>query len=197
MKPKCNQTKSLDVGLPSPDLLREWLEWADQDYVAARVLLKYGTAMLWFPAVFLAHRALEKYLKAVLVSYGKRVGNKKQKGDAWGHDLEGLAQKCKGVIPESSNTSNTLTSRDFVSCLRKFAQYYSEIRYPTASRHIKIQKDEVLLSLDKIVSLIRPLARFEIENLPRTFHKMYTEHWLFDKEFTTAARKDNKYWGDF
>lgn len=197
MKPIRNQTKSLDVGLPRPDLLREWLEWADQDYVAARVLLRYGAYMLWFPAIFLGHRALEKYLKAVLVSYGKKIGMKKQGGDAWGHNLECLAGKCKDVIPLTCDTSSILASPDFLSCLAKCSDYYGQIRYPAASRHIIIQRAEVLSLLDKTVSVIRPLARFEIEKLPRTFHEMCTERWPLDKKFTTAAREDNKYWGVF
>jgi HEPN domain-containing protein len=50
--------------------IRQWLEYAEQDYESARILL---TSHLYNPCLYHAQQTIEKYLKAVIAESGLHV----------------------------------------------------------------------------------------------------------------------------
>lgn len=126
-----------------------WLGYADESYVATR--------MLWFTGLQIeapvnAHRTVELYLKAYLVSAGEvaKPGSK-----AWGHRLGSLGDIC-GCY--SSEFSEEAVARR----LRYFERYFDFVRYPSEPGSpedgslVWFGFDQNIAPLDELVAFIRP-----------------------------------------
>jgi HEPN domain-containing protein len=100
--------------------LKEWLQKAEQDLVAARVLLKNNPPVLE-PACFHCQQAVEKALKAFLVLKGISFEEV--------HNLTYLMVLCELQEP------NFASLRDMAE---KLSPYAVKIRYPTKS--VKVNK---------------------------------------------------------
>ena len=130
----------------SPDI---WLGYADQSYVATR--------LLWFSGLLIdspihAHRTLELYLKAYLVGAGEgvRPGSK-----SWGHRLGELGKVCGGYCSD-------FLEEAVVRRLVFFDRYFNFVRYPNEPGSPKdgsliwFSFDSNIAPLDELVAFIRP-----------------------------------------
>ena len=130
-----------------------WVDYADRSYIATR-LLSLTSFMLDAPLN--AHRSIELYLKAYLVSNGNRAA---KGGTAWGHNLDKLRKYCEGHDNEFSNT-------DLKRRIIFFQRYFDFVRYPgEPADTFKENKmfwfgfDSAVLPLDEIVAFIRPRVK--------------------------------------
>jgi HEPN domain-containing protein len=128
-----------------------WLNWADNDYIAARLLLRQG---LLTQGTTLANTALEKYFKTLFVVLNKKVPH--------GHDITILYQQiCKEI------TSLKL-DEEYLSLL--FKAY--KLRYPDDLKphfNIVINSVSMLTELDRCVFEIRKGFTFgSVNNKPIT-----------------------------
>lgn len=187
-KPKGTQTQQCTL----QDVI-QWLNWADADYVSARILFLSGTPIVWFSAAVLAQQALEKLFKAVLLSYGKSVS---QQG-VWGHDLEQLARDCTDASLQLDDATAQFFHSDFYLALRKFTAYFNELRYPTKLKNVEGLGLEELDLLDNLVSVVRSRIRFGVESIPPKFEELYPESSAPFTEFVRAAREKNRFWRKF
>ncbi|HEX3741832.1 MAG TPA: HEPN domain-containing protein [Terriglobales bacterium] len=115
----------------------QWLAWADEDYLAARMLLIRG--FLVQGAIF-ANTAIEKYMKAALVARGVSFRNT--------HDVTSLYRTLK-----SSGRVAPLDA-EFLTTLGKA---YS-LRYPddlTAGFNISLAQVKILAETDATVHALR------------------------------------------
>jgi len=107
--------------------VKEWLQKAEQDLVAARVLLKNDPPVLE-PACFHCQQAVEKALKAFLVWKGIPFEEV--------HNLTYLMDLCELQEPDFASL------RDMAE---KLSPYAVKIRYPTKS--VKVTKKKAQESL--------------------------------------------------
>jgi len=115
-----------------------WVSWADQDYVAARILLLTGLAV---QGATLACTALEKYLKAVCTISGVPCENV-------GHDVS----KLNGMLHH-----RTIPLQLNVKFLRFLDKAY-KLRYPeelTPGFNIALNSIATLVELDTTVHVVR------------------------------------------
>lgn len=126
-----------------------WLHYADQSYVATRLLWFAG---LWHEAPVNAHRTLELYLKAVLVSHGEQV---RRGSRAWGHALSHLGTVCTEYASDFAND-------DVVRRLAFFQRYFDFVRYPSDPGSpddeslVWFSFDSNIRPLDELTAFIRP-----------------------------------------
>jgi len=121
----------------------QWVNWADQDYVAARELLLSGSLV---QGVVFSNTAVEKYLKAIQAVQGVHVQR--------GHDPMRLYTSCKsrGALPP--------VNEDFLAALNKA---YA-LRYPDALKdgfNIVLVQIKLLAELDATVHALRAPFRFQ------------------------------------
>lgn len=127
-----------------------WLSYADRSYLACRLL--YFTGLVLDAPVF-AHRTMEFYLKAYLVSRGEVV---KPGSSAWGHELVQLTEAC--AIHDSTFQNPELLRRTSY-----FQRYFQLIRYPTDLGNqvldgtgVWFSFDSNIIPLDEVVAFARP-----------------------------------------
>lgn len=101
-----------------PRSVAVWLRYADRSYVATRLLWFTG---LRLEAPVSAHRTIELYLKAFLVSHGEEI---RRGSKAWGHTLGDLGNVC-------SRYSSEFADQAVVRRLAFFQRYFDFVRYPT------------------------------------------------------------------
>ena len=125
-----------------------WTDRADDSYVASR--------LLWFTRLYIespvqAHRTIELYLKAYLVSKREEV---KHGSRAWGHRLSHLREVCEDHSPDFGGPA--LSRR-----LAYFERYFDFVRYPSASGPsdgslVWLSYQETIEPLDEIIAFLRP-----------------------------------------
>lgn len=127
-----------------------WIGLADKSYIATRML-----SLTYFmeDAPVLAHRAIELYLKAFLVSEGQ-FAQKELK--SWGHQLDKLRQVCESFDLDFSNT-------EFARRVAFYQKYFDSFRYPgedentfSEEKNYWLGFDSAVLPLDEIVAFARP-----------------------------------------
>lgn len=139
----------LDPGVPE-----FWLGYADNSYVATRLLWFTGQ---WVEAPVSAHRTLELYLKAFLVSHGEEVRPRSQ---TWGHVLSDLGTACKHYSLDFAN-------EDVHQRLKYFQRYFDFVRYPSEPGSpadgslVWFSFDSNIQPLDELTAFIRPRVRLE------------------------------------
>lgn len=137
-------------------LAANFRDYADRDYIAARTLYRYDCLDQF---LYLAHQAIEKYLKSILLfNYVKRPRN--ATGGKW-HDLNYLYHLCKSNI---SYFQLHFDSEELIDHLSS----YNLVRYPDFPFH---GKRESLLLLDKLVWQLRFFCHRDpvhVENLVKT-----------------------------
>jgi len=130
-----------------------WIGWADNDYIAARLLLlndelAQGSALIQGSS--LSNTAIEKYLKALFVHLDLKI----PKGFK-GHDVSNLYDeiKKKGITLD--------ISEDYLAML--FKSY--RLRYPDLNLgdNFILCKTKLLVELDRTVYEIR--SRFDFEKI--------------------------------
>jgi len=124
-----------------------WLQWAEQTYAGARVLFNNGNPFLWFPAAFLGHQALEKFLKAALVKQGRSA----VKGDVWGHKLVDLAS-------ELTKTGFNFPL-GFVDDLQTFSDFFEDLRNPHPAKKVQELGSMKGVLIDYLVKVLRPAIK--------------------------------------
>lgn len=131
-----------------------WLKWAWHTHAGAKKLFHDENPFLWFSAAILGHQALEMYLKTILI----RLGHPVVKGEAWGHDLVGLASKMS-----QSNRQKVFgdDAEEFVDKLQVFTNYFNELRYPSKLECVMGLGEEERDLLDELVDLLHPWAAGE------------------------------------
>ncbi len=131
-------------------LVLEWLSWADNDYIAARLLLR---RRLLIQGAALANTALEKYFKALCILLGTKIPHI--------HDIRALYRQ---IITEIISLK---LNEDFVGLL--FKAY--KLRYPDDLKpgfNIAINGVSLLTELDKSVFAIRKGFGFGTDEKPVT-----------------------------
>ena len=157
-----------------------WVDYADRSYIATR-LLSLTSFMLDAPVN--AHRSIELYLKAFLVSNGARpVRN----GIAWGHNLDRLRKFCEKHNHGFANT-------DLKRRIAFFQHYFDFIRYPgepvatfEGNKIFWLGFDSTVLPLDEIVAYVRPRIKlsstqWESSWLMSVFKSNQTHLWYQKK----------------
>lgn len=148
-----------------PNLTFSWVIYADRSYVATRLLFFSG---LWFEASFNAHRTVELYLKAYIVSKGGTIS---PDSPGWGHKLGQLGEECSRYCFSFKNVE--VTRR-----LHYFERYFQFVRYPNEEPSPNdgsltwFSYDSNILPLDELVAFIRP--RIYLTD------KEWIESYLFD-----------------
>ena len=126
-----------------------WLHYADSSYTATRLLWFTG---LWKEAPVSAHRTIELYLKAFLVSHGEEV---RPGSPAWGHLLGDLGDTC-------SRYASAFGDQAVVRRLSFFQRYFDFVRYPSEPGSpddgslVWFSFDSNIQPLDELVAFIRP-----------------------------------------
>jgi hypothetical protein len=146
-----------------------WLDYADRSYM--------GTRLLWFchfifDAPVNAHRTIELYLKAYLVSKGAMV----RKGSpSWGHELDNLRLQCEKY-------NNSFSNDEFARRVRYFQRYFDLVRYPTDIKEEPKDGSMIWLGIDamsvidEIVAFIRPRIYLSDDDWSHTWlNGIYTE----------------------
>jgi hypothetical protein len=129
------------------------LFYADNSYVASRLLWLVRLQLTESPVS--AHRTLELYLKAFLVSYGAPV----QPGSpAWGHRLDALGEACRDYC-EDFGIEAVRRRLSYFQRYFDFVRYPSDDRMPTDGSGIWFATEAVLFPLDELVAFIRPRVR--------------------------------------
>lgn len=136
----------------SPDEAKKilkWLRWADNDYIAARLLLEKD---LITQGVILANTAIEKYLKSLLVLLGKEWP-KGSKGHNTNKLFNLVSRDIKGIS----------LNKEFINLLHKAYK----LRYPDTLKpgyNIVLSKYKILVELDYSVFEIRKGFKFTSNN---------------------------------
>jgi hypothetical protein len=132
------------------DLPVAWVYYADRYYIVARLMF-FTELLLEVPVS--AHRAMELYLKAFLVSKGESVT---PKGAAWGHNLSELQEHC-------ANHDPSFNDPDLHRRLSYFQRYFDLVRYPSSidgklndGTGIWFSFDACVIPLDEVVAFVRP-----------------------------------------
>lgn len=126
-----------------------WLHYADSSYTATRLLWFTG---LWMEAPVSAHRTIELYLKAFLVSHGEEI---RPRSRAWGHVLGDLGQTCNRYASEFGDQA-------IVRRLGFFQRYFDFVRYPSEPGSpddgslVWFSFDSNIQPLDELIAFIRP-----------------------------------------
>lgn len=126
-----------------------WLHYADNSYVASR--------LLWFTGFLLespvnAHRALELYLKAFLISRGLEA---KPRSPVWGHKLAALGDAASSV--DASFGQDHIRRRlQFFERYFDFVRYPSDVGSPDDGSLTWFSFDANIMPLDESVAFIRP-----------------------------------------
>lgn len=130
----------------SPEI---WLGYADESYVATR--------LLWFSGMFIqapvaAHRTVELYLKAYLVSAGEEVRPGKR---SWGHKLSDLGEVC-GTFASDFLAEAVARRLLFYERYFRFVRYPSDPGSPEDGSLIWLSFDSNIAPLDELAAFIRP-----------------------------------------
>ena len=126
-----------------------WLHYADSSYAATRLLWFTG---LWMEAPVSAHRTIELYLKAFLVSNGEEI---RPRSPGWGHVLGDLGYTCNRYESEFSDQA-------VVRRLSFFQRYFDFVRYPSEPGSpddgslVWFSFDSNIQPLDELIAFIRP-----------------------------------------
>ena len=143
-----------------------WLHYADNSYTAARLLWFNG---LCLEASVTAHRTIELYLKAFLVSRGEEIRPGSQ---AWGHVLGDLGNACNRYASEFAGEA-VVRRLDF------FQRYFDFVRYPSdpGSPHdgsgVWFSFDSNIQTLDELTAFVRPRIQLDDSDwLDSTIHKI-------------------------
>ena len=126
-----------------------WLHYADQSYVATRLLWFTG---LWHEAPVSAHRTLELYLKAVLVSHGEEI---RRGSRAWGHTLSHLGTVCSEYVSDFAG-DNVVRRLAFFQRYFDFVRYPSDPGSPDDGSLVWFSFDSNIRPLDELTAFIRP-----------------------------------------
>jgi hypothetical protein len=141
-----------------------WLYYADNSYVASRLLWLVGLQLPEGPIS--AHRTIELYLKAFLVSHGVK---------AWGHRVAELRYLSATIDPDF-NTEPVQRRVAYFQRYFDFMRYPSDDRMPTDGSLIWVATDAVLLPLDELVAFIRPRIKITPDEWARSY-LMSVEHY--------------------
>ena len=101
---------------------KRWLKYALDDLSWTKSNLNEE---IWFGACFTAQQAVEKALKAYLISKGKVI--KKV------HDLRGLLEECTRIDPSFENLKEKCSTLN---------TYYAPTRYPDLGEYVDFSKDK-------------------------------------------------------
>ena len=131
-----------------PTDARSWLNYGDRSYLATR--------LLWFVGFRLdvpvqAHRTIELYLKALLVSFGRRI----VRGNVWGHDLGVLYAECVAGYPAFANPDVERRLR-FLNRYFEYVRYPSEPGSPEDGSLVWFSFEANVEILDQLVAYVRP-----------------------------------------
>jgi HEPN domain-containing protein len=127
------------------ELVLKWIGWADNDYVAARLLLRQG---LLTQGAILANTALEKYMKSISIALNINIPRSC-------HDITKLYSPIIEEIPRLKTLNE-----EFLGLLFKTYQ----LRYPDglkAGFNIVLNNVSLLAELDKSVFEIKKGLRVE------------------------------------
>jgi hypothetical protein len=149
-------------------------------------LFRSTNVVVWIPAATLGHHALEMGLKAALISESLTVFNPKHiarldpsvgllsENCVWGHELiplaERLAQKRNDFDLDLDLDLNLPTlvvldsPRTFRDGLEIFEPFFSELRYPVATRDLIGVGPGVSSLLRRLFEILRPFFPSEIGN---------------------------------
>ena len=131
-----------------------WLSYADRSYAATRLLWFTG---LWMEAPVSAHRTIELYLKAFLVSHGEQIH---PRSPNWGHALGDLGAAC-------SQFESGFADQAVVRRLAFFQRYFDFVRYPNERGSpddgslVWFSFDSNIQPLDELVAFIRPRIQLD------------------------------------
>ena len=137
-----------------------WTTYADRSYIASRLL---WFTSLWMDAPVQAHRTVELYLKAFLVSHAIPI----ERGGVWGHDLGVLYDKCIEV-------DRTFGNADAERRLKFLNRYFEYVRYPSDPGSpedgslVWFSFESNILVLDELVGYVRPRIRIDPEQWVRS-----------------------------
>jgi HEPN domain-containing protein len=162
-----------------------WVDYADRSYIATRLL---SFTYFMFDAPVNAHRSVELYLKAYLVSNGDKA---EKNGTAWGHNLDKLREVCGRHNPDFSNANLKIR-------VAFYQRYFDFVRYPgepagtfEGDKVYWLGFDSAVLPLDEVVAFVRPRINLSPEQWKSTWlTDIYTsrqQHLGFQKK----ALKDN------
>ena len=162
------------------DLPIAWVDYADHSYVLTR--LTFFTGFL-VEAPVSAHRTMELFLKAYLVSKGEKVAPKEA---AWGHDLSELQKHC---VNHDSSFGNV----DLGRRLSYFQRYFDLVRYPSSiegkladGTAIWFSFDACVIPLDEVVAFIRPRIMLQNNEWHRswlsTINSSSEPRWSYQKK---------------
>jgi hypothetical protein len=147
-----------------------WLFYADNSYVASRLLWLVGLELPEGPIS--AHRTVELYLKAFLVSHGVKIV---QGSPAWGHRVAEVRTVCAAIDAD-------FNIEDLQRRIAYFQRYYDFVRYPADDRMptdgslIWLTTDAVLYPLDEIVAFVRPRVKLTAEDWAKSY-LMSVDHY--------------------
>ena len=117
---------------------REWLEKAEEDYLAALSMMELSKPKLYAPICFHAQQCVEKYLKALLVEHNIYFAKT--------HDLTALLNILLTTLPEWE------LHRDPLRTLNRYAVEY---RYPGEESIIRATAQDAINILEEARTLIR------------------------------------------
>lgn len=141
----------------------EFVDLADQDYIAAR-LLTFSGKPLWRLAAYHSHQAIEKYLKSLIIQL---TG-----GYLETHELIKLAKCACRYFSDLNNT-------DYVKSLEKFDEQEQVSRYGPFAKYDPLSKvergqfqtkgvyvwsDNYILDLDRIVYETRRFVEYNSQH---------------------------------
>jgi len=119
-------------------IVQEWFERGKRDFETAKLI--FTQKGYYDEVVFLAHQAIEKYLKGYLIFHGWKL--KKI------HDIETLLVEA---------TKYNESFMDFLDIGRKITAFYYENRYPPGplSKVSEEEVEEIINSAEKIIDKIK------------------------------------------
>jgi len=100
------------------EITKKWLEYADNDFYACKVLMKKSDKNLYPNCYYHLHQAVEKYLKAYLAENNIKILKT--------HDLVNILNETKIKLPKELS--------GFIDDLNPF---YNPIRYPDSFKELK------------------------------------------------------------
>lgn len=137
-RPKLRKTTNVQLNF--------WLLMTDLDYIAGRLL--HFTGFHFQPPV-LFHHAIEKYLKAYLISQGEKV---EKNSKVWGHDLVRLSKLCKKYDKDFGNAA---VRRRLEYMTRHFSMSRYADDFEKMSKNIWYGYPNIETA-DELVAFIRP-----------------------------------------
>ena len=152
----------------NPGSAEVWLNYADRSYVATRLLWFTG---LWLDAAVSAHRTVELFLKAFLVSHGEQI---RPGSPTWGHALGDLGTACSHY--ESGFADQAVARRlAFLQRYFDFVRYPSEPGSPDDGSLVWFSFDSNIQPLDELTAFIRPRIQLDDADwLTSTRHEIVT-----------------------